>query len=119
MGTWNIILYRKGGTLTPLPPLGIDEFPLISSGSNTLPLDVYPNPFSNSTTFQLESTEPGIAEMQITDLTGRVVYKKEAVRLQKGRNQISWSAESLPGGIYFCRVQLGNKVYTAKIIHLQ
>lgn len=119
IGTWNIILYRKGGTLTPLPPLGIDEFPLISSGHNSLPLDVFPNPFSHFTTFQLESTEPGIAEMQISDITGRVVYKVEAVRIQKGQTQISWSVDTLPGGIYFCRVQSGNKIYTAKIIHLQ
>ena len=52
------------------------------------------------------------------DIHGRVVSEVSLQEMQKGENRLTWNATKMAPGIYFCRLQIGNKVATAKLVKL-
>ncbi len=76
---------------------------------------VYPNPFSNSVTFEYELTKPSTVQLTIYDYLGKqleVIEKKQA----QGKQQIIWNAEGLPAGVYFVKLTTANASATHKIV---
>jgi hypothetical protein len=67
---------------------------------------LYPNPAKSNFTVQVNNTATGMMSIQVIDATGRV---RQAQALQKDGQamQVELSAESLPAGIYFVKVQVG------------
>jgi len=68
----------------------------------------YPNPFNNSTTFEIEIPETGDLQLQIFDIYGKIVYEKEVGRVPAITLKINWDGLSSKGipissGIYFYR----------------
>jgi hypothetical protein len=120
-GNWNIVLYRKGGTLTllPLPPLGIKELPFITQNQKTKPIHISPNPVSNEARFEFELSSPADATLEITDIAGRVVHTGVSTVFPKGNQHFEWKAESLRNGLYACRIIAGNEIFTGKFIILK
>lgn len=65
---------------------------------------VFPNPFTNKITLQLESPSNSIVEIKLTDLNGKTV-RKEMIELKAGGNKIEWTQlGQLPPGIYMLGV---------------
>ncbi|MCB9284118.1 MAG: T9SS type A sorting domain-containing protein [Lewinellaceae bacterium] len=58
-----------------------------------------PNPFSGTTTIEVESREAGPYQFQVSDMLGRVVYSR-SVQIAEGINQIDFDGSQLPDGIY-------------------
>ena len=75
----------------------------------------YPNPFSASTTIAFELEEPGQVEIGIVNQFGQVV-DNIFMEGQKGTNRLTWDARLLPAGIYMCRIAVGDKISTRKLI---
>jgi len=68
----------------------------------------YPNPFNNSTTFEIEIPETGDLQLQIFDIFGKKVYEEEVGRVSVAIHKIQWNGLSNKGipvssGIYFYR----------------
>jgi hypothetical protein len=42
----------------------------------------------------------------------------ETSELQAGKNQLTWNAESLAQGVYFCRLKSGAKFMIKKVVKL-
>lgn len=80
--------------------LGTDSFE-----KNTVSL--YPNPTNGILRIKTETT----VDVVITDLTGKVVYSVKEVN-----NDASFNLSSLQKGIYFARINNGNKEKVEKII---
>ncbi|HOX79018.1 MAG TPA: T9SS type A sorting domain-containing protein [Bacteroidales bacterium] len=118
---WNIVLYRKGGTLTmlPLPPLGIKELPFINTNHKTQPAIVSPNPVNDQAIigFTLSSQEHAVVE--ITDIAGRIVYKSEPRYFPEGDGQFELNNMHMRNGLYNCRIIAGNEIFTGKFIILK
>ncbi len=79
-------------------------------------LKVYPNPFNTETHIQIENAGFDQIKMQIYSLDGRMVYNKISMDnefIWRGRNN---SEQKLQPGIYICKVQLGNEMFSSKII---
>ncbi len=78
-------------------------------------VSVSPNPFTNSVSFDVrEIAEGGIYGIEVTDLSGRQVWKSEV----SVDGTVFWNAPGLPAGVYFYRIRssLGEEVANGKIV---
>ena len=71
-------------------------------------LKVYPNPFSESATFEYEGENVGTLQLELFDFSGRLIRKESEFG-----NQLDFKRNNLPPGIYFYSfrvdgVQLGS-----------
>jgi len=80
-------------------------------------INIFPNPFSTSTTIAFELTQPGKVELKIYNQLGELI---EVIQksTQPGKQKLTWDAKDLPSGIYFIRIQVGNELITRKMIKL-
>ena len=86
---------------------GIDE-----QHNAPIQVTVFPNPTTGNITFEFEPSLKGIAQIDMTDILGKIVYSEQITNLSI--KEISLS--SMPKGIYFVRVQSGEANYIKKII---
>jgi len=57
--------------------------------------------------------------LHVFDSFGRVVAEPLNKFQQKGEQKVEWRADDLPAGIYYCRLQAGDKMVSGKIIKIQ
>jgi hypothetical protein len=66
---------------------------------------VYPNPFTNSTTFAFKMESPGIVSISITDITGRIIETFiDNVQLPEGNQLFRYETGHLSGGVYLLMI---------------
>jgi len=82
---------------------------------------IYPNPSSNDVTIQFET--PAVANVQISielyDILGKLVTRKANVSEIKNfynKKQVTINRGSLPDGLYFGKISVANKIYTARFM---
>ena len=79
-------------------------------------IKVYPNPFSNSTTFNFEIAEAGKASLEIYNMAGaRVATVFEGEVEANSTHNVVFNASNLPTGVYFYNLTTGTKVYHGKL----
>jgi len=77
----------------------------------------YPNPFSHTVNIQYNITEDASVDMQITDLSGRVLaHPIQQLQHGKGNYTYEYNANNLTPGVYYCIIQSGNIKRTMKIV---
>ncbi len=76
----------------------------------------YPNPFNPSTIIWYSVPKPVFVSLKIYDLLGREVETLVNEKRTVGDYSVKWNAESLPSGIYICRLQAGEYIETRKLI---
>ncbi len=80
---------------------------------------IIPNPVTSDVkiNFNLKSNQQ--VTIEVVDMTGhkQMILADEA--LNPGHHSIHSNLSHLPGGIYFCRLQIGNEMITKKIIKTQ
>lgn len=76
----------------------------------------YPNPFRRTTTiaFEIEAAAP--VTLTVYDVLGRIVETLVDKRMEPGRHQIIWRANTAPSGLYLYRLQIGSKVQTRPML---
>lgn len=79
----------------------------------------YPNPFSENTIIQYFTEKPGMIQVQILNILGQPVNLLVNSHHEPGTYNVSWngtdgSGKIVPGGIYFYRLVVNNKVYGIK-----
>ena len=74
-----------------------------------------PNPFTEMFILEIDVTDGDRADIELTDLTGRVVLKS-AEGLVPGTNRITIDGSRLAAGAYILRVSMGSKSFTMKVI---
>ncbi len=83
----------------------------------------YPNPFNPSTVINYQIPQNGMVSIKIYDVLGKEIETLINQEQQAGKYQITFDATangfSLPSGIYFYRLQLGNYIKTKKMIILK
>lgn len=83
---------------------------------------VYPNPFNNVLYVAFSNTEKSDFAIQVFDMSGRMVYKKDFKDVQPGKRteQLNFSQSNITTGSYFIRVLRNNNVEkTIKLIKSQ
>ncbi|WP_158637376.1 PQQ-dependent sugar dehydrogenase [Lacibacter cauensis] len=76
---------------------------------------IQPNPVVNNATVMVLSTTEEMAQLRISDNTGRVVMSKN-IRLIKGRNTLELNVNSLPSGLYYLDVTGKNINQKTKLV---
>jgi hypothetical protein len=79
----------------------------------------YPNPFNSITNISFYLSESGQIKCVIYDLMGRMIDILMDGELKPGRYNITLEGSKLPSGIYFCRLQCGDKFLTQKIVMMK
>ncbi len=80
---------------------------------------VYPNPFNPVVHIEIESVSDDIIEVVIYDIKGRFVDKLYGGKLKTGFHTFSWDGEGVSSGIYFIKVQSGEKRFVQKVTLLK
>jgi len=102
----------------------------IISGVNTEYRDIpedfairpnYPNPFHQSTNLQFDLPYSAEIEVDIFDLTGRLIYSYSPVKMLPGwSREIVVSGRGFPSGVYFYKLNVNslneNLVYTGRFV---
>jgi subtilisin family serine protease len=78
---------------------------------------VYPNPFSSAVNLALDVDYSGIIQVQVIDLTGRILKQEELMVNNNSVINLNDLSE-LPGGIYTMRVLMDNQAYTQKLVKM-
>jgi len=92
----------------------------LATGVKNIPIDknfarIIPNPSNGIFTIMftlLKSTELGI---EVTDLTGKVVYSQPKQKTTDGHQEIELQLQNLNAGIYFCNLRTSEGTVSQKI----
>ncbi len=87
-------------------------------------IQIFPNPFENSTRFGFEITEPALVSLEIFDLHGKIHYALIPAYMVPGRNHIEWEGVNFSGtrlspGMYIYNLRIGDLIYSGKIFNLR
>lgn len=87
---------------------------LSSSYSNSI-VSLYPNPTSSDLNMNLNLIKKDKAQVQIVDMTGRIVVEQSEV-LNAGINNLNIKLNTLAQGHYLVRIVLGKEVLVGKFV---
>jgi hypothetical protein len=103
-----------GPVSTVFDPTGIQQLPL---STPDFAMNVYPNPFAGQLTFRYKLNVPGVVTIQVSDISGRVVYTSTEGAKAPGDYTNVWNSNSLPAGSYIAVLAVDNQqVQTIKIV---
>ena len=80
---------------------------------------VYPNPFNPSATVRFDVPEVSRVELQVYDVTGKLVETLLNERMTVGQHQYTWQPEELATGTYFLRLITANETFTQKVTYVK
>jgi photosystem II stability/assembly factor-like uncharacterized protein len=109
-GTNGYILKTTNGGSTYIGQIG-----------NSIPEDYklyqnYPNPFNSSTNIKFSVKQKGFLRITLYDITGKEIKSLANQQVQAGDYIIFFNSESLPSGIYYCRMNINNQIKSIKLI---
>ena len=79
----------------------------------------YPNPFNPSTTISFSLTEPSRVRLDVFNVTGARVATLVDREMTAGEHSVAFNARGLSSGVYFYRLQAGDKTQMKKMILLR
>src|SRR4030095_10298326 len=114
---WNYLSYGFAWpwhVQIPICPkeIPLRELPQFSSDESNASISVFPNPSTGTFTIKFINNDAGIAEIYVTDLTGRLLKQKTATYQNK---EMVFDARNLSNGIYMLRVDYNGKSETLKL----
>jgi len=95
---------------------GIDDQDISALSAKFVLAQNYPNPFNPSTTIQFNLPKASSVVLKVYDLLGQEIETLINEKRPAGKYQVRWTANDLPSGIYFYRLQAGEFVETKKLI---
>ena len=79
-------------------------------------ISVFPNPFTVSTSVEVELSDFGDVKLDVFELSGKVIRNLTSGFYPVGTHKFEWNAEGLPAGMYFLRVETNGFTETRKLI---
>jgi hypothetical protein len=103
------------------------SFKTVNSGKFSIPeanevagenasLSFNPNPFSSLAHCSLEVFEQDIVSIDITDIFGRKIASLINEFRNPGTYEFDFDASSIPAGVYYCHLIVGNEIQTLKMV---
>jgi len=81
---------------------------------NLTELQIFPNPASSEISITMETLNSNFVQLELLDLTGKMVYK-EQFYLNKGNNKQILNLSPYTSGMYILKLQTGDKIYLEKL----
>lgn len=99
-------------------PTGIEDHEVAQAVSG---LDVYPNPFKNETTVTFDVNEKLWANVDLVDVSGRIIHSYHAGNMNPGTKKYTVNASELglDTGAYLIRVMTDKRPAVARLIKVQ
>jgi hypothetical protein len=113
--------FVKGITFAPidfvnlLDPIGIDDNFAIQSTTAIEVSQNQPNPFTGTTTIEINSRTVAPVLVEVTNIMGQTVYTMNAGTIN-GTKRVPLDASNLDAGVYFYTVTIGNERVSKKMI---
>ncbi len=84
----------------------------------------YPNPFNPTTTIRYSVTEPSYVQIRMYDSSGRFIRVLANENKSPGTYELLWNGKDSRGvavasGVYFCRMNVGDKILGRKFVLLR
>jgi sucrose-6-phosphate hydrolase SacC (GH32 family) len=81
----------------------------------------YPNPFNPQTVIEFATTQPGFGRLVVYDTLGREVVRLVEGEIRAGSYRVRWEGvdargASVPSGVYFYRLALGDHSMSRKMV---
>ncbi len=105
-------VFTSNGQLVDLTPTSISE------NTNGFELNVYPNPFSNSTSLSYQLSSVADVRIELVDVLGKQIELLNTRAQAAGKHSITIHAneQHLAKGIYFLKLQVNDVVETKKVV---
>jgi len=86
--------------------------------ASEIDLQVFPNPFSEQLTFHFELPAAAQVQLRLFNQLGQAVANVVDEQLPEGAHRLQWNAEaqSLPAGMYYYRLRVGNRFVTRPVV---
>jgi hypothetical protein len=100
-------------------------FPSVELSLSGLSLGACPNPFSSGTRLVFESPAKSATSLDVFDVSGRAVFKRELGSIDAGPGSIDFdgrddSGRPLPPGVWFARLRMSSGVeQTVRLVRTQ
>lgn len=106
----------QGFDLSPISPAtGVGPDPGLAPSEFAL-LPNYPNPFNPGTTIAFRLPRAERVTIRVLNLLGQTVETLLSESLPAGTHRIEWTAEGVPGGVYFCAMKAGSFSSAMKLL---
>jgi len=79
----------------------------------------YPNPFNPSTTIEYSLVTSGLVSVRVYDVLGREVATLVNETEEAGFYSVTFNASKLSSGIYFAKLQRGDKMQMKKMLMIK
>lgn len=112
-----IIPILENGNITVNPQTGIDADAVLPAKFKLS--QNYPNPFNATTTIEYDLPEAAWVRISIYNILGHKIVTPVNEKKQAGRHQVVWNASDRSSGVYFYRLQAGNKEETRRMVLLK
>ncbi len=76
----------------------------------------YPNPFNPNTVISYQLLAHSPVELSVYDINGRFVKTLVNEICTSGNHSVNFNAGDLPSGVYVCRLKVGSKIRTMKML---
>jgi len=83
--------------------------------SDSLRVHAFPNPFNQYTIIEFELPQPCLVHASLYNVNGKKVSELSNNYMQSGPHSISVNASDLSSGLYFCKLNVGQKIHIEKI----
>ncbi|MBC7867499.1 MAG: T9SS type A sorting domain-containing protein [Gloeobacteraceae cyanobacterium ES-bin-316] len=113
--------YMAGFTIIePTAPASVASFSqasisVLDPEPDELQFLYYPNPFKDGITLKIIDQKPGIHYLTLTDMTGKIIWRKNATSIT-GITQEFIQTKALQNGIYFLQVVTNKKRSVYKLV---
>lgn len=79
----------------------------------------YPNPFNPATVIRFSIPEAGNIKLGVYNILGEQIALLVDGFTDAGTFEVSWSAENVTSGVYFCRLEAGNQIISNRMVLLR
>jgi PKD repeat protein len=115
IGSSGIVLKNGGFSLnTEAPSAVVTSVP--TAPQTVLEFKVYPNPFKNNVTIELNLMEAALTTIFVTDLLGNNVTELNNSVLNAGDNKLTWKATNIANGVYLLNIKTASGLTVEKLI---
>lgn len=116
-------LYYASDHLPVYVDIEVEKVGIELANNQRFSLYNYPNPFNSKTTIEFTLPKEDKVTLEIYDITGQKVQTLINTTKPEGLHRVTWdskndAAQSVVGGVYFCRIVVGDSSQTKKIVLL-
>ncbi len=85
---------------------------------NSLPINIFPNPFESTVNMELDIVASGNLDVQVTDLTGKEILRYQ-VEVAQGKHTETIDLVAMPAGTYILYTRMDSQLSATKIVKLK